>query len=92
MSCRHSYKHDFLLFLLLLLLLVNQNTPAQSEIDKWDNQFYVGNKVSWGKDQWRFTGELQIRLEDNMQTLERWFLETSASYLINKPKLRIRDF
>lgn len=83
-SSKHSYILYFYAFLLLLFVLGSQNVLAQSDIDKWDNQFYIGNKVGWGKDQWRFTGELQIRLADNMQTLDRWFLETSASYLINK--------
>ncbi len=45
------------------------------EVDKWDNQLFLGNKVAWGKDKWRYSGELQVRLKDNMKGLSEWFIE-----------------
>lgn len=57
---------------------------GQNEPDKWDNQFFVGNKISWGFDNWKFSGELQTRLKSDFQQLDRWFLEGTTSYLVNK--------
>jgi hypothetical protein len=51
------------------------------EVDTWDNQLFVGNKVGWGKNKWRTTGEMQFRVKDNMRALDRWFLEGIGSYL-----------
>jgi len=81
---RPSFYRNTHVLLLLLLMLTNNEAMAQSDIDKWDNQLFIGNKVSWGKDQWRLSGELQTRFKDNMQSMDRWFLEGSANYLISK--------
>jgi len=51
------------------------------EPDKWDNQLFLGNKVAAVKGAWKFSGELQVRLKDNTQSLDRWFLEGVATYM-----------
>ena len=54
------------------------------EVDKWDNQLFLGNKVAWGKDKWRYSGELQVRLKDNMKELSEWYVEGVATYMFNE--------
>jgi len=56
--------------------------PAEPE--KWDNQFFLGNKVAGVSGNWKYSGELQVRLKDNTQTLERWFLEGVVTYMPSK--------
>ncbi len=55
-----------------------------ASVDKWDNQLFVGNKVSGGMGHWKFSGELQFRVKDDFQALDRWFMEANATYLISK--------
>lgn len=68
------------LFLLVLLFIKYSFGQDESPIDKWDNQFFVGNKVSWGGDKWRYSGELQSRFIQDAQRLDRWFFEGVATY------------
>ncbi|WP_430817586.1 DUF2490 domain-containing protein [Carboxylicivirga sp. RSCT41] len=67
-------------FIILLLVSGICRIYAQEELDKWDNQFFVGNKVSWGNDKWRYSGELQSRFIDDFQELDRWYLEGVMTY------------
>ena len=60
-----------------------ENTKAQG-IPDWDNHLFIGNKVAGNIGNWRFSGELQIRLRDNTQQLDQWFLEGVATYMVNK--------
>ncbi|TRX65951.1 DUF2490 domain-containing protein [Carboxylicivirga sp. M1479] len=67
---------------------------AQEEPKQWDNQIFLGNKVSWGKNKWKYSGELQTRLIENARTLDRWYIEGVSSYMPNKnweivPDLRV---
>jgi hypothetical protein len=48
---------------------------------KWDNQLFLGNKVAAVKGNWKYSGELQVRLKENSQTLDRWYLEGVATYM-----------
>lgn len=57
---------------------------SYSQSNTWDNFLYVGNKVAWSADSWRFNTELQIRLKDNTQALEYYYLEAVASYMPSK--------
>jgi len=59
---------------------------AQTEesVPSWDNQLYIGNKIAAGKNDWRFSGELQVRLKDNTQNLDNYFLEGVANYMLSK--------
>lgn len=58
----------------------------------WDNQLYIGNKIAAGKNDWRFSGELQVRLKDNTQSLDNYFLEGVATYLISEKWELAPDF
>lgn len=58
----------------------------------WDNQMYLGNKFTFGKSDWRFSGELQVRLENNTQSLDNYFVEGVASYLVSDNWELIPDF
>lgn len=65
---------------MLLLLVFNAVFSQEEEIDKWDNQFFVGNKVTWGSDRWRYSAELQSRFIQDFQALDRWYFEGVATY------------
>jgi len=58
----------------------------------WDNQIYMGNKVAGGTGSWRYSGEWQVRLEDNMQQLDNWFVEGAVNYLYSKKLEIVPDF
>jgi len=62
------------------------------EIDKWDNQIYMANKVAGGADKFKYSGELHVRLKDNMQQLDRWYIEGMASFLLSKHIEIVPDF
>lgn len=64
---------------------------AQNERN-WDNQIYLGNKVAFGKDKWKFSGELQVRLENNFQSLDNWYFEFVSTYLISEKFEIVPDF
>lgn len=57
---------------------------TESEVPAWDQQFFFGNKVSWGSENWKYSGELQIRLKDYGKALDNWYLEGVAAYVFNK--------
>ena len=65
---------------------IGQDSPA------WDNQIYIGNKIAFGKDKWKFSGELQIRLENNFQSLDNWYLEFVSNYLASEKFEIVPDF
>jgi hypothetical protein len=44
----------------------------------------MGNKIAGGIQDWRFSGELQVGLKDNTQSLDNYFLEGVATYLISE--------
>ena len=55
----------------------------------------MANKVAGGADKFKYSGELQIRLKNDMQQLDRWYIEGMASFLLSKhfeivPDLRIQ--
>ena len=64
----------------ILILFVHAALAQDEELDKWDNQFFVGNKVSWGNDKWRYSAELQSRFIQDFQALDRWYFEGVATY------------
>lgn len=82
-------KHTLLLILITLPAIY---VFSQEETPSWDNQIYLGNKIAFGKDKWRFSGELQTRLENNFQSLDNWFLEFVSNYLISKHFEIVPDF
>lgn len=81
MANRHQSKFVLILTLAASLLKPDKPLLAQGQEGNWDNQLFIGNKVSMLKGDWRYTGELQVRLEDNTQSLDRWFFEFVATYM-----------
>jgi hypothetical protein len=70
---------------ILLSLIVVLFLPVLSySQSSWDNFLYVGNKLVWSIDSWRFNSELQIRLKDNTQALDYYYIEGVASYMPSK--------
>ena len=83
-----------LLFVFVLTCFGFANAQDNDTIDTWDNQMYISNKVAWSKENWRYTGEFQIRTYNNTRELQQYFIEGVASYMPSKhwevvPDLRI---
>lgn len=73
------------------------NTANNDDIDKWDNQFLVGNKYTWSSGNWRYSGELHFRLKNDVKSLNQYYLEGVATYQPNNnweivPDLRATVF
>ena len=79
-------------FLSLILFAFFYTTVAAQEAPAWDNQAYFGNKVAFGRGKYKFSGELQTRLENNFQSLDNWFLEFVSSYLLSEKIEIVPDF
>jgi hypothetical protein len=82
--------------LVLTISFIFLNLPAMgqetAETDNWDNQFFAGNKIVYGNQKWKYSGELQFRVKDDFQSLDNWFLEGVASYLPSKYWEIVPDF
>jgi len=76
-------------FVMLFSAVVSAN--AQNSTN-WDNQIYLGNKVAFGANKWRYSGELQARLENNFQQLDNWYLEFVSNYLASENIEVVPDF
>ncbi|MCF6358893.1 MAG: DUF2490 domain-containing protein [Draconibacterium sp.] len=81
---------------ILIIILLSFETQVFSQTGEssknWDNQSYIGNKVATANGDWRFSGELQVRLKDDMQSLDNWFLEGVASYMLSEKIELTPDF
>lgn len=83
----YNREHKALIGIQMLIILGNAFIAyAQTEetSPSWDNQLYIGNKIAAGKNDWRFSGELQVRLIDNTQSLDNYFLEGVTTYMFSK--------
>jgi len=80
------------LIIIFLFSFVSAFSQDEEAVPAWDNQIYLGNKIAFGKDKWRFSGELQTRLENNFQTLDNWYIEFVANYLTSKHFEIVPDF
>lgn len=77
----------------MFFLAVSFNSKAQeSDSSSWDNQLYLGNRYAWSNDNWRYTAEFQIRLEDNVNALQQYYFEGVATYMPNKHWELVPDF
>jgi len=76
-------KLTFRIFAFLLFVSGSVFSQVSSKDKNWDNQIYMGNKVSWGSDRWKYSSEIQVRLEDNFQSLDRWYVEGVAAFLVS---------
>jgi hypothetical protein len=72
-----------IIILTFFLLLVIAPAKAQNNTG-WDNQIYLGNKIAFGKERWKYSGEWQVRMENNFRNLDNWFLEFVSNYLISE--------
>ena len=72
---------NFLWFLLVCLgsVLYGQDSTATDSVDQWDNQLFFSNKAAWSKGNWRYSGEFQIRLNDNTTQLNSYLIEGSGN-------------
>ena len=86
-------KNTVVIFLLFISTnLFSQDVPVPGSAPDWDNQIYLGNKVAAGKNKWRYSGEIQVRLKDDTQNLDNYFVEGVASYLISEKWEIVPDF
>ncbi len=71
--------------LIILLFVFTNNLNAQDKVEQlpWDNQIYLGNKISYGLNKWKYSTELQVRLKNDFRSLDNWYLEQVASYLMS---------
>ena len=83
---------NYLLSIVFLLITSNALAQINDSTVNWDNQIYIGNKVTAANGNFRFSGELQVRLKDNMQSLDNWFVEGVATYLLSESIEIIPDF
>jgi hypothetical protein len=75
---------NYLLSIGFSLLTSNVLAQINDSTTNWDNEIYIGNKVAAASGNFRFSGELQVRLKDNMQSLNNWFVEGVATYLLSE--------
>jgi hypothetical protein len=83
----HRKRHKVLRAIPMLILLANTIVSygqTGETVPSWDNQLYIGNKIAAGKDDWRFSGELQVRLKNNTQNLDNYFVQGIATYKFSK--------
>ena len=82
--------------LFILFSLFNSCLVFAQEDDKdtsnWDNQLYLSSKVTMSFPKWKFSGEIQARLEDNMQDLETLYTEGVASFPVARNIEFVSDF
>ena len=72
------------LILVPILAMIPFASAMAEDSPTWDNQAYIGNKITFGKNRWKFSGELQVRLEDNLKSLDNWYLEFVSNYLASE--------
>jgi len=89
---KEIFAFKFYLFVFTILISFNSFSQEEDSDDGWDNQAYIGNKVAWGSEKWRYSGELQIRLKNDFQSLDRWYIEGVATYLLSEKFEIIPDF
>jgi len=88
-------KNELFIWMSIFIALsgyVSAFSQVNGSSSNWDNQIYIGNKIAGGKGAWRYSGELQVRLEDNMQSLDNWYVEGVASYLYSEKIEIVPDF
>ena len=71
--------------LFIVLLIISCGIPVLGQDSRsWDNQIYLGNKIVFGRNKWNFSGEIQTRMRNNLQSLDNWYLEFVATYMAGK--------
>jgi hypothetical protein len=85
-------KRIFIILFLFILPFLSFGQSDTTETPVWDNQFFLGNRVIWGADKWKHTAEIQVRLDDDFRSLERWYIEGATSYMYSKHLEIVPDF
>jgi hypothetical protein len=85
-----------IVFSVLFLFLISAKLTAQDSLYKpqpaWDNQLFYGNKLTWSTEHWKFSGEFQFRLDNDMRSLDFYFVEGVASYMAGRNWEIVPDF
>ena len=53
---------------------------------------YMGNKINGIVKNWRLSGDIQVRLSNDLQALDQWYVEFIASYMVSPNWEIIPDF
>jgi len=88
---KHIKIYIFILFTLFSSCLVFAQ-EEENDTSNWDNQLYLSSKVTMSFPKWKFSGEIQARLEDNMQDLETLYTEGVAFFPISRNIEFVSDF
>ncbi|UBM62561.1 DUF2490 domain-containing protein [Candidatus Sulfidibacterium hydrothermale] len=92
MNTSIQVRFRYTIFFLAVLLLFPAGTLTAQDSPNWDNQVYLGNKVTFGQHKWKYSLELQTRLRNNFQQLDNWFIEFVSNYLVSKKFELVPDF
>ncbi|MCK5735068.1 MAG: hypothetical protein KAH21_01270 [Spirochaetaceae bacterium] len=76
----------------VIAVLVLSNFTHFLFADSVEGQIFSGIKISKPYESWRFSGEYQIRLEDNLRALDNHFLEFTGPYMPNHNWEIVPDF
>ena len=87
-----SFHLKYWLLLGFFMVALTVSAQKSDSTRNWDNQIYIGNKVATAVGKWRFSGELQVRLKDDMQSLDNWFLEGVTTFLLSENIELVPDF
>lgn len=80
-------------FLLGAIFLLTGSWPISAqEQDNSDNLLFVGTKLAYAKNHWRYSGEFQSRFKDNWSGLDNWFIEGVATYMPSRHWEIVPDF
>jgi hypothetical protein len=73
-------------FLLAALGIAGWASAQEEDLDSGSvNQFFApATKVNYALDKWRYSGEFQIRLDEDYRALNLWYLEGTATNLTAK--------
>ena len=66
-----------------LIILIFPLHSQESIEDNWDNELWVGTRVTWGKNKLKYSGEFQSRFNNNYTELSNWYLEGVVHYLMS---------
>lgn len=89
---KHFLKNKILLLITLQLITISVFSQTIEPPSKWDNELWMGNKITFGQNKWRFSGDIQVRLKNNTQSLDHYYIEGVSSYLISKKWEIVPDF
>jgi len=75
-----------------VLVLIVMNLSMSLFADNIDGQMILSNKISFAQESWRSSLDYQIRLEDNLRSLDVHLLEGVATYMPDRNWEIVPDF